>query len=427
MFLRLLRLSLRRRVAPEAILLKITSLFILLWLAGCAGYAERIRTPRSYLERGNYDAAISSLKPLVESKDNDQLLYLMDLGLVYHAAGQYEQAVSTFLKAEEFAAAQDYTSITQEAGSVLVNDDVARYKGEDFEKILINVYLAIDFTLMGKWDSALVECRKINHKLDLLIAKGQIPDERNAFAKYLAAALFEARGETDSAFVDYRQLLKWPQSVPYLAGPLLRIADLLKASQEYESYVKKFPDEKDFRLGKSKGELILIVELGKVPIKVPSPQFHLVPMMSIRGYSSGSVVLHSPTVPGEWQSQKLYDIERTAINELNHKIAAIAAKKAAGIVAKELAGAAVAKATDNKFLGFLTALFLRASDKADLRSWSTLPAELQLIRVKLPVGTHKLVLDVLPRQGERIVGLKSWENVAIKPGQITFLNVRVPD
>ncbi len=167
-------------------------LFLSLFFAGCATYSNKIREPRSLFEQRNYDAAIEKLKPLVEKKDNDHLLYLLDLGTVYHNAGRYQDAINTFLEAEKVAEIKDYTSLSEEAGSVLLSDNIKAYKGEHFENVLINVYLAIDFTLMGKWESALVECRKVNHKLDRMISEGKLPYDHNAFAKYLAAALFES-------------------------------------------------------------------------------------------------------------------------------------------------------------------------------------------------------------------------------------------
>jgi hypothetical protein len=97
------------------------------------------------------------LQTLVDRADNDQLLYLMDLGLVQHTAKKYPEAIRSFQKAQQLAERKDFTSVSQEVGSVITNDDVKFYRGEDFEKVLIHVYLALDYTLTGKWDEAL-EC-----------------------------------------------------------------------------------------------------------------------------------------------------------------------------------------------------------------------------------------------------------------------------
>ncbi len=399
-----------------------------LFVSGCAGYASRIREPRNYFESGNYEAAASKLKVLVEANDNDKLLYLMDLGMVYHTARRYPEAIKVFLEAEKLAEINDYTSISQEVGSVIGNDDAKFYRGEDFEKILINVYLALDFTLSGQWDSALVECRKVNHKLDLMISQGQKPYERNAFAKYLAAALFESQGELNSAFVDYRQLRKWRPDTPYLGKALLRVSDRLAASQEFAEYQATYGNETDFRLGKDRGEVVLILEQGKAPLKGPSPHMNLVPIFNRRNYRSQSVILRDGNDKSKSvKSQVLFDIEQTAINELNLRLAAITAKKLGGVAAKVAIGYGVEKATDNKLLGLLARYILLASDKADLRSWTTLPATLQIARLTLPAGRRDLELDMVDRSGGQTRNIARWTGVDVKPGKILFLSYRTPD
>ncbi len=398
---------------------------VALLLVGCAGYAGRIQEPRRLYEAGRYDASAEMLKKFAEANDNDKLLYLMDLGMVYHAAGKYPEAIKAFLAAEKLADSKDFTSISQEVGSVVTNDDAKFYRGEDFEKILINVYLAIDYTLSGQADDALVECRKVNHKLDLMISQGQKTAERNAFAKYLAAALFESQGEWNSAFVDYRQLRKWNASVPFLSGPLLRIADRLQATQELEEYKKDYPEEKDYKLGKKFGEVIVIFEQGRAPEKIPSHQMSLVPVFRRRNYGSREAIVRDVGDPANsMRSRPLFDIEQTAIRELDAKLAGIIAKKVAGTVAKHAIGAGVAKATDSEIAGILTTIFLRATDKADLRSWTTLPARLQIVRLKVPAGRRDIELDMVDASGGIIKGANRWQGVEVKPGRITFLNYR---
>jgi len=399
-----------------------------LGLAGCAGYSNRIQKPRMMFEVGQYDAAIDELKKLVEANDNDQLLYLMDLGMVYHSAGRYQQAIDVFLKADKLAEIKDYTSLSAEAGSVLLNDDIKPYKGENFEKILINVYLALDYTLLHKWEDALVECRRVNHKLDLMISRGGLPYEHNSFAKYLAAALFEARRETNDAFVDYRTVLKWMGDYPYLGAPLLRTADRLKASQEFAEFRTKFPSVDKYKIAKNEGEIVLILEQGKSPEKVPSQALRLVPVFRKRSYGSDYVWLSvDDKQAARVRTYTLFDIEATAIKELDSRLAGIVAKKIGGVVVKEIVANQVAKQTKSEAAGVLTSLLLHLSDKADLRSWTTLPARLQLARMIVPAGRHDVVLDMVSPFGSERKGIKRWKDLEVKPGETVFINFRTPD
>lgn len=409
---------------------KRTVLLILLgslWLPSCATYSRKISEARILFQHREYDAAIEKLKPLAEKKDGDYLLYLLDLGTVYHNAGRYQEAINTFLAAEKEAEIKDYTSLSEEAGSVFLNDNVKTYKGEHFENVLINVYLAIDFTMLGKWESALVECRKVNHKLGRMISEGKLPYDHNSFAKYLAAALFEAQGEYNDAFVDYRQLTKWAGEYPYLPVPLLRMADRLRSSQELDEYKTKYKNVKSWRLGKETGEVILLVEQGLAPYKIPNPQWRRIPKFQRSIYQSDAVVLRDKSGSVKAVSAPLFDIEETAIKELEARTGGLIAKKIAGVVVKEAAAYGVAKATDSKALGALTSILLHATDQADTRSWLTLPARLHVARLMLPAGRHDLVVDMVAYGGKETPGMKVFEGVDIKGGKITFLHYRTPD
>src|SRR5690606_17623576 len=105
----------------------------------------------------------------------------------------------------------------------------------------------------------------------------------------------------------------------------------------------------------------------------------------------------------------------------------IIAKKVAGTVAKHAIGAGVAKATDSEAAGAITTLFLRLTDKADLRSWTTLPAQLQVARLALPAGRRDIELDMVDARGSTVKAVRRWSDVEIKPGRITFLTYRSPD
>ncbi|MEZ4751044.1 MAG: hypothetical protein R3B54_10610 [Bdellovibrionota bacterium] len=385
-----------------------------------------MRKARHLFESGDFENSAKELEPLAAKEGNDQLLYLLDLGLTYHSAGRYEDAIKTFLKAEKIAEIKDYTSITAEAAAVITNEQVLPYKGEDFEKILINVFLAIDYTLVGKWDDALVECRRVNHKIDLMRQQGQLPYERNAFAKYLAAVLFEARGESNDAFVDYRQLASWKQGTPYLGAPLLRLSEKLHAEQEYQIYRKQFPATRDYRIGKNEGEIIVLLEMGKGPVKIPNPSFRLVPMFERRNYSTAYAEVRVDA-QNPVRTQTLFDIESTAIEQLQKKMAIIMARKVGGVVVKEVIAERVRKATDSEFLGLLTKVILHMTDQADLRSWSTLPASLQLARIRVPAGTHRVALDLVYRSGGSRPNVKEWTEVKVGRGKKVFLNHHLRD
>lgn len=401
-------------------------LFSLVFLSGCASYSDHARHSRLLFESGAYDEAAEYVKKLAEKKDNDELLYWMDLGIIYHTAGKYEDAIKAFLVADKMAEIKDYTSISLEAVSVVFNDQVKAYKGEDFEKLLINVYLALDYTMLGKWDDALVECRRVNQKLDKMISVAKLPYEKNAFAKYLSAVLFESQNELNDAFVDYRQMKKWGFEYPYLPEPLMRVTDRLKSLPELEQYRKEYPEVKGWNFKKGEGEVVLILEQGKSPIKYPNPNFELIPLFRKNYYTSDYAWIREDIGNEKVRSYPLFDIEDTAIKELDAKAGAIIAKKIGGIAAKGAIATGIGMATNSKELGQLAFLALLLTDKADLRHWSTLPAKLHFARLRLPAGRHNIVVDIVVNSGIR-ENVKTFENVEVKAGRQTFLIYRTKD
>jgi uncharacterized protein len=359
-----------------------------------------------FFRSGQYDDAIAKLREGVEKQGEDGrdvLLYLMDLGLVLHTAGKFEESNQIFLKADKIADISDYTSLSTEAATLLTSDNIKHYKGEDFEKVLINTYLAINYAVMGDYENALVEARRVNTKLYRMVTEGQRKYKQNAFARYLSAVLYEAEGEYNDAYIDYKKTRELDPAFPLIGKDLWRMAYALKMRDDQEKWDEEFHltqadhDSAKQLLPKrnhkdNRSEIIVLYENGISPVKRPNPQFTQVPRFFPRSNPVSGAKIE---VSGSGQSLEgstfvLHDIESTAIFNLEEKYGALVAKKLAGIVAKEVVGNQVEKATDSKFLGFLTKLALYASDQADVRSWNLLPKDLQVARFTVNPGTYQV-------------------------------------
>jgi hypothetical protein len=259
-----------------------------------------------------------------------------------------------------------------------------------------------------------------------MIRAGNTHYQKNAFAKYLAGLLFENERQYNDAWVDYRLSAEWLPDFNYHGIGLLRMAEKLGVSQEFLDYKKKYGREIDYKLPKPLGELVLLAEVGKAPFKIEDPNFRLVPFLVRKSFSTQSLIAREPKTKASARTEVLYDIEATAIQELEEKKAALIAKKMAGIVAKQATAYGIEKATKNSQLGAISALVLHLTDRPDLRSWAFLPANLQLLRLKLPAGRHDIVLDRVLRSGQK-EEWKTLKNVEVQTGKITFINVRVFD
>ena len=69
--------------------------------------------------------------------------------------------------------------------------------------------------------------------------------------------------------------------------------------------------------------------------------------------------------------------------------------------------------------GFLATVVNVATEQADTRSWTSLPQTIQLARVMLPKGKHKIAIKIYDATGAQVDTIQ--KEVNIKSGQSSFL------
>ena len=158
--------------------------------------------------------------------DKDKVLYYLDVGMLQHYAGDYDESSRNLNEAERLIEEYFTRSISQAAGSLLLNDTVMDYSGEDYEDIYLNVFKALNFLAGNDFDGAFVEVRRINNKLNLLEDKyrglaeqynrsddakiqmepGESRFYNSALARYLSLLMYRAEGDYDSARIDYQEM-----------------------------------------------------------------------------------------------------------------------------------------------------------------------------------------------------------------------------
>ena len=406
---------------------------LLLPLAGCVsarmgdGQVDRLFREARYAEAAELLKA--RLRPDGPGRpgSNDELLYLLDAGLALHQAGDAEASNAYFALAEKHLAQNGYTSVSEEAGTLLTGENTKVYRGEDFERVLVHVYKAMNYAMLGGLEDALVEARLVNRRLEEMRREGEKPYKQNAFARYLSAILYEAEGEFNDAYVDYKKTHELEPSYRPVGFDLIRMASALGMRDEARRWEREFEFSKEeadpsrnrvLSRKSGRGEIIVLFENGLSPVKVPDPAFPLLPdfvprfnpvreaEVSVDGQPRGMTVL-------------LHDIEATAISNLREKKFAMAGKRIAGRVAKAVVADQVRRQTNNELLGFLTEVALVVSDQADIRSWSLLPRDLQVLRIPADPGPHEVAL--------RPVGAASApppRTVQVEAGKKAFVSFR---
>ena len=438
--------------------LKLLSLSLLTVLFGCASTSHYIQIENK-IQTNDYEDALSVIE---QSKgaygDNNAVLYWMDKGIILHFAGKYEESNDVLAKAE-LKIEELYTkSITGEIGAMFTNDLTLPYEGEDFEKVMVNLFMAMNYIYLNKSEDALVEIRKIDNKLNIYNSKYEKKNLYNAdaFGRYLSGILYDINREINDAFISYRdayEVFETYQSnygIPIpnpLMKDILRVTDALNFSEEHETYFKKSPNlkwipEKEL---KNKGEFILFIMQGFAPkkeeytirvavpdektgvphyVKLAFPKF--VPRPTDIGYSR--VTLH-PTEETK-DTFLVENITAIAKRNLEDRIDRIYAKTLIRVAAKTI-GTEIArkKASDSSkglgtVVGLASIVYAEASEQADIRNWRLLPAEIYMARIPVEPGTYDIEIAFLSNSGYTI-NKKYITKAEVKKGEKRFFTIRV--
>lgn len=396
------------------------SVFSVAVFSGCATYQDKVGESRRLISSGNIDQAVAKFHQLSAVDDGDKLVHLLDYGVALQIAQRTEESTKVFLQADKLSENLDYHSVSRVAGSLLTSEENIQYKGDTFEKIFINAYLAMNFLELGKLDDALVESRRINEKYVKLRGEEKKEFELNPFAKYLSAIIWEANRNYDDAYIAFAEAYKLSPEISTIRQDLIRSAKRARRMDEYDKWKKAFPDveEKPEWYDRKMGELVVIYQQGWGPRKDferGSQRFpRLRPVYNYTQRARVDVISAGTSYP----SRFVYDVERAAIKTLMEDRGALIGRRVGGIVAKEIVADQIRQ--KDELLGLVSWIFFHASDRADLRQWSLLPQTIQLIRVPLSPGRHKVVVQGLDLEGSPTGEQSPEMDIEIKPGQKIF-------
>ena len=195
------------------------------------------------------------LVPQIKKAGKDKLLLMMEAGYLLHMAGKHEDSNRILEMAAKIAQVIPI-SVTQEAAALIADQTITNYRGEDFEKVLIHMFLGINYLSLNSPDDAAVEFKAVNNELQKIKnEKGEARYKQNIMAKYLAAIAHELRADTtgseddrEYAEVEYKQIL---QLKPGMATARADLAQLQRSKKTDPT-----------------GELVVIFQAGRCPIKV---------------------------------------------------------------------------------------------------------------------------------------------------------------
>lgn len=370
------------------------TIFIL--MGGCATYQNNVMPIRDDLTNGRCPEALKKLEELTAKNNGDQLVYLMDQATALQMCGDYKKSNQIFIKADKLSDQLDYHSVSRVTGATLLNEEMIQYKGDTFEKLFINAMAALNYLQLGDRDEALVEVRRINEKFVKYNADEKKKFELNSFSQYLSGLIWEADQKYDDACISYKSAYKLDPTYRAVGIDMLHGCWLARRSQEFDQLVKEVkPTDDELKKIKqpNKNEIIIVFLQGWGPRKYPRAQDRI--SAELIPAPSNTKLLQADISGKQYTSEPVYNVEKAAIDTLNADYGALVARRIGARVAKEVVADQVRQ--KDKALGDLAWLVMVASERADLRQWSTLPQTIQTLRFSVPNGSHKIKLTGLDR------------------------------
>lgn len=253
----------------------------LVLLTGCGPFVNRYLLIEQSLVAGDPQRAVA----IVEQTEKEygakgRVLYEMDRGMVLQLAGDYQQSNAALERAEEEVERLYTRTIRSETAAFLTNDNALPYEGDAYEHVMINVIKAINYAAQGQLQGALVEARRIDHRLNVLSDRVKDTNKyrNDGFARYVSGILYEAVGDLNNAFIAYRNAYEaygamrgWLKmsAPPSLRADLLRTTAALDLATEFAEYRQAFPDVAWQPLSSQErlAQVVLISYNGRAPRK----------------------------------------------------------------------------------------------------------------------------------------------------------------
>lgn len=426
-------------------------------LGGCATYSSSFSVIQKDLAARQYDAALQAIDKQSNTK-KDQVLYLLNKGMVLRMKGDYVASNQALEAAKDEMERLYAASVSENTLSFIVNDATVSYSGDDYEQVLVHLYMALNYLQLGQLDDARVEALQVDVKLRQIGEK--IPDNKfveDAFSLYLTGLIYEDRGEWSDAMISYRQAYgaykKYQQdyAVPMptmLKYDLLRLARREGLKDEFAKFTKEFGVEQDQLAANfadsvsgtsGHGELVFVLNNGLAPIKrekiisTLDPRSGTMVNIALPYYESrvNNVAAARITVADKQASAELVEnIDAIARSSLEARLPAITARSVVRAAVKVAANRSVQRAAQNSnnndaaMAGLLGAMVVQvatlATERADTRSWLTLPANIYLARLSLPPGSYNIKVELLG-MNDNVVDTREYTGVVINKAKMTFL------
>ena len=387
-------------------------------------------------------------KELVKQiNSTDKILYLMERGRIAQIQGDFDTSKGSYdaainaIKINDEKAIISASGAGAQASAVLLNDNAIPYKGDGYERVMLYHFQAMNYLAKNDIGGAGVEVRRANaeqeaslkrhakeiedaensakqHKVsstipasvstayaDLDQLTGSIKDSfQNSYTFYLSGIVEEMQGQPNDAYIDYKKVLEIFPENTYVQKDVVRLAQQLKMNDDLAQFKTKYPKAvESLSRPVSGGELIVLFEDDFVPqkeqIKIPIPISLQAPVLTAAAFPIYNVkslavfpLTFSEGTNAVATSEPICFMGTLALKSLKEKVPAIVVRQIIRSTIKAVE-AAQAKQQLGALGGLAVSAFNFISENADLRSWTTLPFDIQIMRINLAPGEHNFLMS----------------------------------
>jgi len=399
---------------------------------------------------------LSILSELNEKKDDaDAMLYMMERGRINQLNASFSDSKADFefvianFEAQDLQPTLLFSETVAQGASLVTNDNALPYKGAGYERIFTHHHQA--FNYLGEYDleGAGVEFRKAALEQRILLEKhekevaeaysyaeendidlntlsaefsgldtiaGAVKSSfQNAYTFYASAAFWEATGELNAAWVDYKKAFEINPGNRFLKQDIARVAKKLGES----------PKQKNLNEAKvGQGSVVVFFEEGFIPAKseinIPIPTFDggiislAFPYYETKRWPSSKTLKATDEVGNELGSSEVVaDVGAIAVKDLQeHLPQRLVRQVLRGYSKYQLQKQAGDHA--GPFGQFLVNIYNIVSESADRRSWLTLPHTAQVMRFNLGEGLREIGLSTTAGQAKLLLDIKANKTIFVR-------------
>jgi hypothetical protein len=408
-------------------------------LLGCS-HTDRMRPTVEAFERGAYSKAANTYEKLLDGRRDsakDRLLYELEAGAIYAAAGEFERSRKSLDWADQdtwqYLDTEPDVRVSEQALAIATNQTIVRYRGTSYDRIMCSTYQALNHMALGNLEAAGVSLRRAYEWQRDAIEKNakEIESLERASAKRAKEKNYDTqralddprtKGGLDSAYGPIREMKGYADfAVPYstylqavqqmctgrndaaaqATVAFRKVAGMLRdADRAYAEADAK--DAERASIGEWPAPTVyVILESGMAPeldeFKISIPVFSrelpyigaAFPVLRMKpgGPSGFTARAGNESHP----SALLTDMDSVVAGDFNRRLPAIitmtlisSASKAVGTYFLQEAAEGGGNNTAAKWVAFGAAVYQAATNSADLRTWMTLPKEVLYARFPAP-------------------------------------------